>query len=608
MAKPIKITILGDASSFEKAAKGVEHTLGGLSSGFGKMAGVVAGAFAADRLISFGKDIVGAASDMNETVSKTGVIFGDSAGAILKWSESAADKMGLSKQAALDAAGGFAIFGQAAGLQGKNLEDFTTGLVGRASDLASFYNTSTEDAAAAIQAALRGETEPIRRYGVMLDDATMRQKAFEMGLISSVKEGLDPSQKALVAQQLILDKTSVAAGDFERTSDGLANKQRILSAKFQDLKAKLGAGLLPIVEKVVTFLADYLLPVLERVGKAFSEDGFGGGIRELGNIIRAAWPQIQTALGQMFQAFVSWIQVQGPIIAAQLGQWAKEFVAWIGPQIPPALQELGRLIGALANWLIDVGLPLAVEKLVEFGQAFVDWVGPQIPPLLLELTKLVIAIGEWVVTEAVPKLTEQALKLAWALTGFAWDLSLDLIKGLGASLLELAKHIPGWALDFAKWGGSWGLEMVTKLVYWFHVELPLMLAEKVGEVAGKVAGFGADLGKALLNGLIEIWNRADLVFPRVEVPGWVPGMGGKGFGGFDIFPDAPLVRAMGGPADGLVKMNERGPEMVVLPKGSNVIPAHATPQGNVNVYVTNPTPRPKDVGDAVAWSLKTSGV
>src|SRR5574343_101163 len=72
-----------------------------------------------------------------------------------------------------------------AGLAGDDLVQFSTGFVGLASDLALFNNTTPEQAIQAIGAALRGESEPLRAYGVLLDDATMRQKALELGLIET---------------------------------------------------------------------------------------------------------------------------------------------------------------------------------------------------------------------------------------------------------------------------------------------------------------------------------------------------------------------------------------------------------------------------------------
>ena len=196
------------------------------------------------------------ASDLAEEQSKVGVIFGESAKEVLDFSKNAGTALGQSQRQALAAAGTFGTLGKAAGLTGSELAGFTTQFTTLASDLASFNNTTPEDAIQAIGAALRGEAEPIRRYGVLLDDATLRNKAFQLGLIKTTKDALTPANKSLAAQAFILEQTRDAQGDFARTSDGAANQQRIMAANIENATAAIGNAFLPILEKTLPVLAD----------------------------------------------------------------------------------------------------------------------------------------------------------------------------------------------------------------------------------------------------------------------------------------------------------------------------------------------------------------
>ena len=72
-------------------------------------------------------------------------------------------------------------------MSGDELVKFSTQFTQLASDFASFYNTSPEDAITAIGAAFRGENEPIRRYGILLDDASMRTRRRRLGIIKGLK-------------------------------------------------------------------------------------------------------------------------------------------------------------------------------------------------------------------------------------------------------------------------------------------------------------------------------------------------------------------------------------------------------------------------------------
>ena len=257
--RTMKLNLLADVSKFSTGMVKAENETKGLSTKVNKyskamaksfaIAGAAAGAFA----IKVGLDSVKAASDLNEEVSKAEVIFGDVADEIKAFSKTADTALGLSQKQALAAASTFATFGKAAGLTEKDLAKFSTGATKLSSDLASFYNTSADEAITAIGAALRGESEPIRKYGVLLNDATLKAKAMEMGLYDG-KGALDVQARSLAAYQVILDQTTDAQGDFSRTSDGLAGQQKILTAQLENLKTTMGTNLLPIAKEVVTQL------------------------------------------------------------------------------------------------------------------------------------------------------------------------------------------------------------------------------------------------------------------------------------------------------------------------------------------------------------------
>jgi hypothetical protein len=185
-----------------------------------------------------------AASDFEEATSKVNVIFGRASKSVKDFADTAARELGQSKQAVLDAAGAFGTFGKAAGLAGEDLSTFTTDFVTLSTDLASFNNTTPEEAVLAIGAALRGEAEPLRRFGVLLDDATLKAAATTLGIYKG-SGALTAQQKILAAQAAIYKQTGDAQGDFARTADGLANKQRTLSALFKNFQIQLGQQLLP---------------------------------------------------------------------------------------------------------------------------------------------------------------------------------------------------------------------------------------------------------------------------------------------------------------------------------------------------------------------------
>jgi hypothetical protein len=251
-----------------------------------------------------GYKVVQSASDLNESISKSNVIFGSSAKAIQAWASTADQALGLSQTAALEAAGNFAILGQSAGLTGVELGSFSTDLTGLAADLASFNNTTTDEAITALAAGLRGESEPLRRFGVLLSESAVQAKAMEMGLAKTTKEITD-QDKVLARNALILEQTTLQQGDFARTADGAANQQRILAAEIENSKAAIGEGLLPAYRDLLA----QLIKVVEFFGKnseAVTQVGVAIGILSASII----------GLNLVFKALTVTVQVFTAVAAA----------------------------------------------------------------------------------------------------------------------------------------------------------------------------------------------------------------------------------------------------------------------------------------------------
>ena len=165
-----KITLLGKTEFGKGIAQGLgQEAFKAVKSGL-------------DDIISAGFDTIRVASDLNETITKSGVIFGDSAGEVEKWAESMVSAGGLSKRAALDAASGFAGLFKTVGIGIKDATTYSEGLTQLGSDLASFFNTDVDTALQALKSGLNGESEPLRKFNVFLSDAAVTAKLAEMGV------------------------------------------------------------------------------------------------------------------------------------------------------------------------------------------------------------------------------------------------------------------------------------------------------------------------------------------------------------------------------------------------------------------------------------------
>jgi len=214
-------------------------------------AGAVFATQLAGQVVDAAGKALGAAVALGEALNKVQVIFGSASRTIVAFSKTTATSMGIAQTQALDAASSFATLGKAAGLEGGKLAGFSMDLVKLASDIGSFHNADVSEVIDAISSGLRGEAEPMRKFGVLLDDATLKVKAFDMGLYNGVGT-LSQSAKVLAAYQVILEQTTDAQGDFERTSDSLANQQKVLKATLNDAATTMGGGFLTAAENVAT--------------------------------------------------------------------------------------------------------------------------------------------------------------------------------------------------------------------------------------------------------------------------------------------------------------------------------------------------------------------
>ncbi len=255
--------LAADLGAADKSASNLKTTLGkGLAFGAGFV-----GALGLKEGIEFLGDAVTKASEFENSMSAASQVMGKEAVPALEdWAKEAAGAFGASEQLAIDSAVQMSVFAKSAGLAGDEATGFAKEMTQLGGDLASFFGGSTEEAITAIGAALRGESEPIRRYGVLLDDATLRQRALKLGIIATTKQGLTPQQRVLAAQAEILEQTGDAQGDFLRTSEDMANVTKTVGAEFENIQKQIGEQLLPFFKDIAVFIRDTLIPTFGALG------------------------------------------------------------------------------------------------------------------------------------------------------------------------------------------------------------------------------------------------------------------------------------------------------------------------------------------------------
>jgi hypothetical protein len=304
----VAVRVTGKDAGATRVLRGVKKEATGLAGGLqtlqknwlaaGAAVGVAAGAF---RVVG---GMISSASDLTESIGKSNIVFGEFAKGITAWSETSATAMGLSQQAALEAAGTFGNLLTAMGLTQQAAAPLSMSIVELATDLGAFNNIAGDEALLKLRAGLVGEAEPLRTLGINISAATTELKAMEMGLISTKSE-LTDAIKIQARWALILEQSTNAQGNFGDTSGDLAGQLKILDAQWEDMKATLGTALIPAVTDAVVALnalfdvvkdltAHPLIEITVRVTRELVERGGG-----LGPTLTRAFET--TGIGQMFQ-------------------------------------------------------------------------------------------------------------------------------------------------------------------------------------------------------------------------------------------------------------------------------------------------------------------
>ena len=247
-----------DESGFNRGTANIKSSVSGLSGMFGKIGAAVAGAFAVKKLIDFGKQAVQLASDVDEVQNVVDTAFGSMKNKMEEFADTAIETYGISKLAAKQTGSTYMAMARGMGIASESASDMSVRLTGLSADMASFYNAEQNVTAHALNSIFTGETEALKKYGIVMTEANLTAFAMSQGIARSYKE-MSQAEKVQLRYQYVLNQTALAQGDFARTSNGWANQTRILSEQWKEFAATVG-----------DILKNVLLPVIRMINNALS--------------------------------------------------------------------------------------------------------------------------------------------------------------------------------------------------------------------------------------------------------------------------------------------------------------------------------------------------
>ncbi len=522
--RTLRVEIVGDASSlqrtFGKAADSGDR-LGNTFKSLGRAA-AYGGAAVGGAVVIGAFKAVNAASDLNESLNAVNVTFGKSAKIVTDFGKNAAQRTGLSMRELNQSVVPIGASLQNMGASANEAAKTSVNLAKRAADMASVFNTDVGSALTAIQAGLRGEADPLERFGVGLSAARVEAYALSTGLIKTKSE-LTDQIKVQARVGLLMKDSAKFAGDFANTSDGLANSQRILRAEVENAGAAIGTALLPVAAKVVGVLADMVPKAVEvgsaiagKVGPALTT--FIDTIKQVIPVLIGIFQPLVEEIGSRLVPIFQTLQEIGGRAITAIG----EVIRANGPQLRQIFENLGTVISNLAKIILPI-LEIAFTKILPAALRVL------IPALVITTTamaklsevarvvsQVITAVLRPVIAAVVPVVTAMAnaFTTAWnkvsAVVKAAIGAITPLINGIKQLIMGMVNVVVG--IITGDWARAWSGLKQAAMGGWNIFKAWLL------GLPATVAGWARQVGEAIIRGIGE--GMSGLV-------GWLLGQAGS---------------------------------------------------------------------------------
>ena len=584
-AKGVPRAIAKDIEDGESVTRAAGDKIG--KQVFGGIIGAWAAIGGTQIIGDFFKGSITGASDLNETLSKSERIFGANSAAIESFGNNAARNVGLSKEAAIAAAAGFGDMFLQLGFVEDQAAAMSQQVLIAAADLGSFSNLETADVADRISAAFRGEYDSLQAVIPNINAARVESEALAM-TGKTVASELTAQEKAAAVLAIVQKDGARAMGDFERTSDGAANKQKILTAELEDQTTKLGSALLPAWNNVLSFMTDTALPAfgwlidnLPLVGSVLG--GLAAALLvafapAIWGAVTATWALTTALLANP----ITWVIIG--ITALVAG------IIWVATQttfFQDAWTNVTTAIGVAWEWLWTNVLSPVFTAIADIF----TWIYNNI--IMPIVTGIMIYIGLW--AAVITWLWETVLSPVFAAIGAVFNWIWGNVISPIIGYIQLG--IQAWGLVF-QWLYSSIIQPVFAAVgtafnwVWNSIISPVVnsisgairnVGNTVRDVFGGIGSFIESAFQAALNvvrgpinGIIGLVNSAirGLNSLSVTIPDWVPIVGGQTWG--LSIPTIPMLARGSKNAPDVFIAGENGPELIVGAGGSKVYPADET--------------------------------
>lgn len=325
--------------------------------------------------------LINLGSTAEESMSKFNAVFKEVSDSTRESVTALADELGRSRYELATYAASFQDTFVPLGFARDEAAKMSTALTRLTVDMSSFNNVTQDKASADLQAALTGSHAVMKKYGVILNDATLSQELLRLGMADSMATATE-QQKVLARTSLIIQGTTDAQGDAIRTSESWANQNRILGATLKDTGTDIGLSLqqafapfLMVLNQIANILAPRAIAAFEGLKKSVTpfleilSDAFASGNFD------QVFDAMADSIGNGVSAIIDYLN---EFIPAAFN-WGFSFVSQIAEGIYDAagsvIAEAVSYVGEIISSFLEPGSPPekgALSSIDEWGKDLVD--------------------------------------------------------------------------------------------------------------------------------------------------------------------------------------------------------------------------------------------
>lgn len=247
---------------------GFNQGLNAIAGSLKKLGGAMGVAFGVTAMVKFGKEALNIASDLTEVQNVVETAFGAMSSQVDTWAKNSIQQFGLSELAAKRTASTYMAMNAGMGMVGQGAANMAMEVAGRTADIASFFNTSQEEADTMLKSIWTGETESLKQIGVVMTQTNLDAYALANGFGKTTQQ-MTQSEQVMLRYQYVMNQTRLAAGDFVKTQDSWANQTRILSEQWKQFLGIIGQGLIQVLTPALKFL-NQMMGVLIQWAQTFT--------------------------------------------------------------------------------------------------------------------------------------------------------------------------------------------------------------------------------------------------------------------------------------------------------------------------------------------------